>query len=423
MTEGAVVGLAERRKAMGYSQEKLAELLGVDRTTVGRWESGRIEPQPAQRRGLADALQVNLAELGALLTRPGGVGQEATGKSSDRPGTGDLDDMIRREFLRILAMSGALHALPPNDAAALGDRSRRGTPADFQRMNSHLWQVYQLARSKGSLSPVIRAQLATLQGAVATDTRSNSRSLLEAAADLFQLAGEVAFDGNRYADAAAAFSLAATLGKDAGAHDLWACALVRHAYVDLAEHRYHRAERILLGAERLAAQGDGLLATRYWVAAVQAETYAGLGDLAACERAIEKAEKVNDLPTGSTNGGWLRFDGTRLAEEWGARYLQLGRLDLAEETLRKALGQEALAPGQSYRRRGAVLTGLATVGAKRRDPEQIVTYGQEAVQLARASSSGYVAHKLQALNDQFGSLQRDRRVTEFGAEIAALSAS
>ncbi|MGW2667309.1 helix-turn-helix transcriptional regulator [Streptomyces sp. NPDC001272] len=35
------MGLAERRKALGYSQEKSAELLGVDRTTVGRWERSR----------------------------------------------------------------------------------------------------------------------------------------------------------------------------------------------------------------------------------------------------------------------------------------------------------------------------------------------------------------------------------------------
>lgn len=40
------MGLARRRRTLGYSQEKLAQLLGVDRTTVGRWESGRIVPQP-----------------------------------------------------------------------------------------------------------------------------------------------------------------------------------------------------------------------------------------------------------------------------------------------------------------------------------------------------------------------------------------
>jgi Predicted transcriptional regulators len=137
------MGLAERRKALGYSQEKLAELLGVDRTTVGRWESGRIKPQPPQRRGLAIALEVTLTELDALLTQPRAVSQEAAGhQSSDHPGAGDPDEMIRREFLRILTVSGALTALPLDEAEALTEGVRRGAPADFTRMNSHLWQVY-----------------------------------------------------------------------------------------------------------------------------------------------------------------------------------------------------------------------------------------------------------------------------------------
>ncbi|MFF9397258.1 MULTISPECIES: multiprotein-bridging factor 1 family protein [unclassified Streptomyces] len=416
------MGLAERRKTLGYSQEKLAQLLGVDRTTVGRWESGRIEPQPPQRRGLASALEVTLIELDALLPQPRAAGQEATGQqSSEHPGAGDPDEMIRREFLRILTVSGALTTLPLDEAEALTDGVRRGAPSDFLRMNGHLWQVYQLARSKGSVHPIVRDQLTTLNEALAADTRGNSRPLLDAAADLFQLAGEVAFDANRYTDAAASYALAASVSKDAGAFDLWACALVRHAYVDMSEQRYRQAAQLLSLAERLAGRGDSTLATRHWVASVQAEAYAGLGDLAGCERALAQAESVRDLTTGSTNGGWLRFDGTRLAEERGARYVQLGRLDLAEETLTEALQQTELASGQSYRRRGAVLTDLAAIGAKRRAPEQVVLYGREAIQLAQASASGYVARGLQALCSEFGPLAGDHRVAELGAEIATLS--
>lgn len=122
-----VMGLAERRKTLGYSQEKLAGLLGVDRTTVGRWESGRIEPQPPQRRGLASALEVSLQELDVLLAELRAAGQEATGRqSSDHSSAGAPDEMIRREFLRILTVSGALTALPVDEAEALTDGVLRG---------------------------------------------------------------------------------------------------------------------------------------------------------------------------------------------------------------------------------------------------------------------------------------------------------
>lgn len=133
-----------------------------------------------------------------------------------------------------------------------------------------------------------------------------------------------------------------------------------------------------------------------------------------------RAEPVRDLAADSVNGGWLRFDGTRLTEERGSCYLQLGRIDLAEDALRSALKQTALASGQSYRRRGAVLTDLAVIGARRRDTEQVVAYGNEAIGLARASGSGYVARRLRALCDELGPLSRDRRVAELGAEIATL---
>ncbi|CAM5657439.1 hypothetical protein SALBM135S_06287 [Streptomyces alboniger] len=225
-------------------------------------------------------------------------------------------------------------------------------------MNGHLWQVYQLARCKKSVQPVVGEQLSALNESLAAG--SALAPLCIAAGDLFQLAGELAFDGNRHTDAAASYALAASASREAGAFDLWACALVRHAYVEVAGGRYREAVALLSVAERVARRGDSSLATRQWVAAVQAEAHAGLGHLAECERALDAAEKVLDLGDQASNGGWLRFDGTRLAEERGARYLQLGRLDKAEAALTSALTQEGLAKGQSFRRRGVVLVDLGS---------------------------------------------------------------
>lgn len=36
--------IREAREAMGWSQDELARMLGVDRTTVGKWEAGANEP-------------------------------------------------------------------------------------------------------------------------------------------------------------------------------------------------------------------------------------------------------------------------------------------------------------------------------------------------------------------------------------------
>ncbi|MFJ7279029.1 helix-turn-helix transcriptional regulator [Kitasatospora sp. NPDC098663] len=64
--------LVERRKALGFTQESLAQNLGVDRSTVARWESGKVDPQDWQRPTLAKELRVTLIELGSTFARHGG---------------------------------------------------------------------------------------------------------------------------------------------------------------------------------------------------------------------------------------------------------------------------------------------------------------------------------------------------------------
>lgn len=59
--------LATRRKAVGFSQDRLAERLKVDRSTVARWEAGETEPQPWLRPRLAHVLQVSVEQLNGLL--------------------------------------------------------------------------------------------------------------------------------------------------------------------------------------------------------------------------------------------------------------------------------------------------------------------------------------------------------------------
>ena len=84
--------LAQRRKAVGLSQERLAEVIGVDRVTIGRWERTETEPQPWHRQRLARALKVSVEELDALLVDIGeaptddapGVRVVARGESRER---------------------------------------------------------------------------------------------------------------------------------------------------------------------------------------------------------------------------------------------------------------------------------------------------------------------------------------------------
>ncbi|MGH3621978.1 MAG: transcriptional regulator [Sciscionella sp.] len=238
------------------------------------------------------------------------------------------------------------------------------------------------------------------------------------AADLFQVAGEIFFDGDRYTDAAHCYTLAATASKEANTPDLWACALTRHAFIAVYERRFTEAAPILELAADLARRGDPALSTRHWIAAVQAETFAGLGDLDTCQRALDTAAEVQHLQGPVHNGGWLRFDGSRLAEERGTCYVTLGRPDLAEAAL-----TDALAGNLTARRKAGVLTDLAMIGVHRRDPDQIVNYASVVLATARQTGSGVVVRKLRGLQPHLAPLLANQQIQQLDAEINSLIGS
>ena len=412
--------LAQRRKAVGFSQEQLAERLRVERSTVVRWERGETAPQPWMRPRLAQALRVSVEQLSDLLMDDADAAglaaapmqsctmpledRDLAAADAGRRELSEVDDMNRRELLRLMSMAGTLIAVSEIESGLdwerldyFADGVHRLDPAmvdEYAVLNTHLWRVFALSRTKGAAFPLVREQLDVLVSALQRSCGpAMHRRLCELVSDLFQLAGEILFDGNKYTHAAHCYTLAATAGKEAAAFDLWSCALTRHAFIGVYEQQFAKAAPMLQLAAGLAHKGDDALSTRYWVSAVQAEVFAGLGRLDACQRALDQAGQVHQLNGQIHNGGWLRFDGSRLAEERGTCYVALQRPGLADAALGDALSQNL-----SARRRGSVLTDLAMLGVQRRDLNQLTTYANAALETARQTGSGVIGRKLQALN-------------------------
>lgn len=369
-----------------------------------------------------------IAELGGPEQRAG-VAEAAT-PGTPRNGDDDWqrDDVNRRELLRLMTVTGSLLAVPGFDADRVTHAVENpryldhGAVDDFARINEALWASFSRSQAKRDVLPEVRKHLATLNDSLSEPQTDDVKQRLSGLfGDVFQLCGEVFFDGNHYADASSCYSTAVQASREAKNLDMWACAMTRHAFISIYEQEYRHALPLLNGAAQLARRGDPERTTRYWVAAVQAQTFAGIGDLAACERALDTAEQVAHIGDPQPCG-WLRFEGSRLDEERGSCYVTLGEPERAEPVLQKALTK-----GISTRRRGSVLTDLAIASVQRGDLDQALMHGAAALDTVRqTASAGYVGRKLTDLRRRFAPHMTDRHVryldTKINDMVAAQSA-
>lgn len=348
------------------------------------------------------------------------------GTGPRQPAVSEVDDMNRRELLRLMSMTSsavAAYRLDGLDWERVDHAVRRPALVDhptldqLAALNTRLWESFHTATRKVSLLPLAQRQLHVLTTQLhASPADATHRRLCALVGDLSQLTGEILFDINRYTEAAHCYTLAVTASREAGAHDLWACALTRHAFISVYEREFRQAASMLEFAATIAQQGDSRLSTRHWVDTVRAKAYAGLGDLAACERALARAEQVTSLEGRVHNGGWLRFDGSRLAEERGASYVALACPDRAEPVLLAALDQDL-----SNRRRGGVLCDLAIVGVQRGDPHQVLSYANAAIDTVRQTRSGVVGRHLQHLHHHLAPLLADHHIRHLRDQITELT--
>jgi transcriptional regulator with XRE-family HTH domain len=423
--------IAALRYASGLTQEQLAERAHVSVDVIRRLEQGqrrtaRMATLDAIAAALDTRVSIRFADRVVRESTPGAPDHDLHEDSRSR--NDESSDMKRREMLRLIAAATAVigtlsaNGLRPGQpafdrltASATG-RIRRADLANLTALNTGLWAAFVMAHIKADVAASVWDQIRRLTDALRRPQSTTVRKQVCALnSEMFQLAGEILFDANRYVDAGYCYTLAATAAREAGAMDLWACALTRHAYISVYEHRFQDAKPLLeLGAD-LARKGNSEMATRNWVAAVHAQALAGLGDHAACERALEQAEEVHALARPG-NGGWLRFDGSRLTEDRASCYVQQRRPGLAEPILLGLLKRH-----QSGRRRGIALVDLATISSQRPDVLRLVAYGAAAIDHTRQTGSGVVLRKLQNLRPELAPFRKDPHVRNLDNEIAHLA--
>lgn len=411
------IALAERRAILGHSQETLAQAIGVEPTTVGRWERGETSPQPWLRRKLADALAMSLEELDRMLAE----GHPA--KAADTPdepvddperdlvltapwshrGTVEAAVLLsggdgrvkRRGFLTLTgtALTAPAHQWLVHEPEPLisGLSGRRISAALAERLPAMIAELRAMddVAGGGTVLSLVQHEFGWVAGLLdqATYDESTGRKLHLALAELGQLAGWGAYDAGQVGLAQryniAALRAAHTVDdRPLGAHILGYMA-------KQAAHQGQPAEAVTLAETALAGVG-GLQNPRLLAQLYVRHAYASatVHDASGCAAAISQARRQVELFGPDNDLPWLYWvNPAWILVEAGDSLLQLGQADRAAAMLEEGI---ALFDESFARDRQLYLVHWAdalTRPGKQRDLETAAGHGMTSIDLAESLDS------------------------------------
>jgi transcriptional regulator with XRE-family HTH domain len=344
--------LAQRRKAVGLSQEGLAEVTGVDRSTVVRWERADTEPQPWHRPKLARALKVSIEELAELLADVG----EAPIRPNER-----LDYVLKHP--------GSVDLVT---VAVLREQLQR-----LDEQYDHMPSTLLLAEA-GQLY----GQTVFLREHAGILVR---RELLAAEVESATLMGQLVWDASQRRDHATANHFfdqaiaAARQRRDAVGEAL---AELRKSYVALYGIGNPQAGLALAHRAATAAEHDSRVLAGLAMLHV-GEAYAMLGDGSICDEALGTAEE-HFVQIGPDDPAGILFSPSQHGRLAGSCFLFLGKPDKAEPILdatRQLLKDQKKSTA-------IVLGNLALAGIRQRNVDGAVVRLHEAIDVVEVSRGG-----------------------------------
>lgn len=427
--------LAQRREIVGHSQETLARLVGVEPTTVGRWERGETFPQPWCRPKLADALGVSVEELDTMLTegqpiedrQPGSSQPCGGGELGDSDGAAGLpvdpehdpvlaplwnhrgtvevavvlsgggDRVERRVFVTLggAALTAPAHQWLVHEPGPLvsglsGRRVSAGLVNRFPAMIVELRKMEDVAGG-GSVLALARQEFSWVAGLLdqASYTERTGRALHVALAELGQFCGWSAYETRRQHGLGQRFYVAALRAAHSADDRPLGGYILASMASDAARHGGRPADAVTLIETALAGtRGRQTPASLAQLHMRHAYAFAFLRDTSACTAAISQARTQVEQLTPDDEPAWLYWvDPAAIIANAGVCLLHLGQSHHAAAMLTEGIAQL----DESFiRDRQFYVTHLAsalTRPGKQRDIHVAAELGMESIDLAESLDS------------------------------------
>ncbi|MGH3943048.1 MAG: hypothetical protein ACRDTG_31380 [Pseudonocardiaceae bacterium] len=164
------------------------------------------------------------------------------------------------------------------------------------------------------------------------------------------------------------------------------------------------------------ARRSATATTKAWLAGLEAQALACVGDRKACSDALRRADTALGQARCEEDPAWMyEFDHARLLALSGACYGQLGRVSAAERVLREAM--VALGPRRA-RRRAEVLLNLAKVRIRQLEAEEAVGLAREALEIAVETGSPAGIRRVRCFRPELDRWNGTRAVAVLDEQLA-----
>jgi DNA-binding SARP family transcriptional activator len=357
------------------------------------------------------------------LLAPSQIFSDRRGRNGDSEET-NVDYTRRRLTVRGVELTLGLASLPRVSADAFSERlltalARQrspdtGTVQYLHQRVEHYWQQRQIARLGSTLVPYVTEDLQRvmvfLEGPCLSDMRTELSLIV---GNLAMLLGELLYESNLYSAARKYYKTAAIAAQEANAPLLEAVIYGRRGLTLIYQNHLQAALSCVQHARQLAGTHDQIT---MWLAAVEAEIQATMGNEGVCLSSLRNAARLYDLPH-QEPFYWVHFDTSLLAGYEGVCFLKLSKPAEAYQALAKAI---ATLDATTNRRKPRLLIDLADSYIQQRDIEAACDSLLQATVLLHSIHSPVTLKRLLALRKQLNPWQEMASIQTLDESLSQL---
>jgi transcriptional regulator with XRE-family HTH domain len=452
------------RKHKQWTQERLAEYLGFSYETISAWERGLRHPNRHEIPRLATLLAVEADVLAQCIEADRTHSKQKTLANvvpdplpepllSHLPAelhahwqTLQQVDPSRRDFfLHVLVMvSTAMATLPHEplspyslerlaDVLAHGKRLDEATLADLEAIATQYWNLFRRTLVRTDLLSGVLGFLDTITQLLHDLLAPQARQrLCVIASDVTHILGKIFFDMHLYDEAEIYYQSSLSFAQQGGSDLLWTVGLKQMGFLSIHKGKAQQALPLLAEAQQTVLRSGIPFTKLPWLALVEAEARALVGDLKSCEQALGRAEQLigpcehgqnkEIVQYGETGpNGDVRFQQSRWLAYKGVCYLRLGQASVAQSALEESLTLLDVNYPATLLYYGSIIsTDLGGACIQQGNLEQACHYAQQALAKVEHIRSAFALQRVLTLRHDLEPWQHEQVVKQLDEQIAVV---